>query len=60
MTAKKRGFWQEVKHKLNVLHIYARLCELTTNNRKALKICRLIEKNIFYKLLYIGKQKDEE
>lgn len=56
---KRRGLLEEIRHRLNVLHVYAFLCKLTKNKRKAYKVASTIEKIIFYRLLYI-KHIDEE
>jgi len=59
MKKKRRGFWKGVEHYTNSLHVYCRLCKVTKNKSKALKISQLVEKTPLYKVFrkIVGREK---
>lgn len=57
MYRPRRVSWEELRHNLNCLHIYALLCKLTKNRKKALKLSSLWERTLFYRILYSKRSK---
>ena len=56
---KRRGFWKNIEHHTNSLHLYCKLCKLTENRGRALKVSGLWEKTVFYRAFrkIVGKER---
>lgn len=60
---KNRGFVEEIRHNINPIHLYCRLCKVTTDRKKRKmiqKILRLLEYTPFYRAIYLETEKTKK